>query len=69
MQETKIWPIGKALACFVNGFVFKPEAKYFNYHGMRMICTKIGKMKPFECRRFDIKEKWEVIFDKGEFRP
>lgn len=63
MPEPEIWPIGKAFACFVNGYVFKPVPKWFSYHGMGKICTKLGKMKQFECRRFNPMEEWVLIHD------
>lgn len=64
-EEPKIWPIGKAFACFVAAYVKKPEEYSYSYHGMTEQCKKEPDPNPYMCKLLEeYGAKWEIIYER-----
>lgn len=63
MTEPKIWPIGKAFACFVNAYCNFPVEETYSYHGLKKQCKKEPEPKSYTCWLIEkYGARWEIIY-------
>lgn len=64
-EGPKIWPIGKAFACFVAAYIGVPEEKVYSYHGLTRQCKKEPDPSPYMCKMLlEYGAKWEIIYER-----